>query len=115
MTGAWVYATGQSYTRVLGRYATYDSPFLGVDYNNAFVVGKVNASRLPSYHRLDLSFARTGTFFGMGEAEWQFQVINVYNRRNVWFQSFDFDENPVKQTDVTLLPVIPAISYTVKF
>jgi hypothetical protein len=114
VTGAWNYATGQAYTLVLGRYATFDDPFQN-DQDNLFTVGKVNASRLPSYHRLDLSFSRSGTFFGLGEAELQLQIINVYNRRNVWFQSFNFDENPVQRDDVTLLPVIPAISYTVKF
>ncbi len=115
VTGAWVYATGQAYTLVLGRYALFDEPYSGVDENDSFTVENVNASRLPAYHRLDLSFSRTGTFFGLGEAEWQFQVINAYSRRNVWFQAFDFDENPIEVTDVTQLPIIPAFSYTVKF
>lgn len=114
-TGAWVYATGQAYTEVLGRYSLYDSPEFGNDDSNSFTVGKVNAGRLPSYHRLDVSFARKGTFFGLGESELQLQVINLYSRRNVWFQSFDFDDNPVSQSDVNLLPLVPAISYTVKF
>ena len=115
VTSAWVYATGQAYTLALGRYARFDSPFSTGQTIDNFTVGKVNASRLPSYHRLDLSFARQGTFFGLGDAELQLQIINVYSRKNVWFQSFDFDENPVKATDVTLLPLLPAISYTVKF
>ncbi len=115
VTGAWVYATGQAYTLVLGRYALFDEPYSGVGENDSFTVENVNASRLPAYHRLDLSFSRTGTFFGLGEAEWQFQVINAYSRRNVWFQAFDFDDNPIKVTDVTMLPIIPAFSYTVKF
>ncbi len=114
LTTAWVYATGQAYTEVLGRYTIVDQPWTNDD-PNIFTVGKVNASRLPDYHRLDISFARSGTFFGQGQAEWQFQIINAYSRRNVWFYSFDFDENPVERSEVTLLPVIPAISYTVKF
>lgn len=115
VTGAWVFATGQAYTEVLGRYGLYDDPFSPADRNDAFTVGKVNASRLPDYHRLDLSFARTGKFFGRGDTELQIQFINVYSRKNVWFQSFDFDDNPVTKSDVTLLPLIPALSYTVKF
>jgi len=111
LTGAWVYATGQAYTQVLGRYALLDDPFGASEFNNAFTVGKVNASRLPSYHRMDFSAQRTGSLFGM-QTLLQLQIINVYNRRNVWFQNFDFDENPVQQTDVTLLPIIPAISIT---
>jgi len=112
LTTAWVYATGQAYTKVLGRYALHDDPFSADEFNNAFTVGKVNASRLLAYHRLDLSLQRSGSVFGL-ETLLQIQIINLYNRRNVWFQSFDFDENPVQQTDVTLLPIIPALSFTI--
>ncbi len=112
LTGAWVYATGQAYTQVLGRYALLDDPFgASESNNNAFTVGKVNASRLASYHRMDFSAQRSGSFFGM-QTLFQLQIINVYNRRNVWFQNFNFDKNPVQKTDVTLLPIIPAISIT---
>jgi hypothetical protein len=114
-TGAWVYATGQAYTEPTGRYAVYDEPYSGISQNNLLLVEKVNAARLPAYHRMDISFARTGKFFGLRSSELQIQVINAYNRRNVWFTQFDFDENPVKQSDVTLLPILPAISYTVSF
>jgi len=113
-TVSFNYATGQAYTEVLGRYATGNRPWDNED-PNSFTVGKINASRLPAYHRMDISFSRLGTFFGLGESEWQFQIINVYSRRNVWFYSFDFDENPVERSEVTLLPLLPTISYTVKF
>jgi len=117
LTGAWVYATGQAYTEPTGRYTLFDEPYLGTSNttNNALVVEKVNASRLPAYHRLDVSFSRMGNFFGLGRSELQLQVINLYNRRNVWFIQYDFDENPVGRSEVTLLPILPAISYTVKF
>jgi hypothetical protein len=115
LTTAWVYATGQAYTYATGRYATYDSPFVAEGANNAVVVEKVNASRLPNYHRLDVSFSKKGTFLGIGESELQLQIINVYSRRNVWFTQIDFDSNPVEQNDVNLLPIVPAVSYTVKF
>ena len=108
------YATGQAYTQVLGRYTVSNTPWSNADFNT-FTVGKINASRLPAYHRMDVSFARSGTFFGMGEAEWQFQIINVYSRRNIWFYNFDFDENPVSRSAVPLLPLLPTISYTVNF
>ncbi|MBO6571567.1 MAG: TonB-dependent receptor [Balneola sp.] len=108
------YATGQAYTQVLGRYSVSNTPWSNADFNT-FTVGKINASRLPAYHRMDVSFARSGTFFGMGEAEWQFQIINVYSRRNIWFYNFDFDENPVSRSAVPLLPLLPTISYTVNF
>lgn len=108
------YATGQAYTEPLGR-----TEFSGVPWGNlkreSFTIGRLNASRLPSYHRLDFSFSREGNFFGLGEAEWRFQIINAYSRRNTWFYSYDFDENPVERTEVSLLPILPSVSYTVNF
>ena len=108
------YGSGQAYTEPLGR-----TEFPGIPWGNmdreAFTVGRLNASRLPAYHRLDVAFSRAGNFFGMGEAEWRFQIINLYSRRNTWFYNYDFDENPVDRTEVTLLPILPSVSYTVNF
>lgn len=113
-SGVFSYGTGQAYTEPLGR-----TEFSGVPWGNmnreSFTVGRLNASRLPAYHRLDLAFSRAGHFFGLGEAEWRFQIINIYSRRNTWFYSYDFDENPVERSEVTLLPILPSVSYTVNF
>ncbi|MDZ7808263.1 MAG: TonB-dependent receptor [Gracilimonas sp.] len=113
-TTSFNFATGQSYTKVLGRYVQYDLPWTNED-RNAFTVGKVNASRLPNYHRLDISFSRTGRFFNVGDSELQLQIINVYSRRNTWFYNFDFNENPIEINDVNMLPILPSVSYTVNF
>jgi len=113
-TASFNFATGQSYTKVLGRYVQYDLPWTNED-RNAFTVGKVNASRLPNYHRLDISFSRTGRFFDLGDSELQLQLINVYSRRNTWFYNFDFNENPIEINEVNMLPILPSISYTVNF
>src|SRR5699024_4287004 len=108
------YATGQAYTRPLGRTAAFNLPTTAFG-KDQLVVGKVNASRLPPYHRLDISFRRKGTFFGLGKARWQFQMVNVYSRRNIWFYNYDLDENPTEREAVKLLPVLPSISYTIDF
>jgi len=72
----------------------------------------VNASRLPAYHRADISFTREGTFFGLGKSALQLQIINIYSRRNIWFYQFDLEENPAVQSEVPLLPILPTVSYT---
>jgi outer membrane receptor protein involved in Fe transport len=113
-TAVFHYATGQPYTKALGRAVSIDFPFLSNPINQ-LVVGKVNASRMPAYHRLDIGFTRSGTFFGLTKAQWQFQVINVYSHRNIWFYDYDFDKNPVERNAVKLLPVLPNISYTINF
>ena len=113
-SGVFNYATGQAYTRPLGRTEMVTNPFDGAAID-VITVGRVNASRLPAYHRLDIGFTRKSTFFRITDAEWQFQIINLYSRRNVWFYIYDFDENPVKREQVRMLPIIPAVSYTVTF
>ena len=113
-SGVFSYATGQAYTEPLGRTALTSNPFDGAVID-AIIVGRVNASRLPAYHRMDIGFTRKSTFFGIADSEWQFQAINIYSRRNTWFYFYDFDENPVKREDARMLPIIPAVGYTVNF
>lgn len=113
-TAAFNFASGQAYTKPLGRTAAFNFPTSGTIMDQ-LIVGKVNASRLPPYNRLDLSVSRKGTFFGIGKAKWQLQIINAYSRRNVWFYDYDFKENPVQRDAVTLLPILPTITYSLDF
>ncbi len=108
------YATGQAYTKALGRTVAFNFPTTALG-KDQLIVGKVNASRLPAYHSLDISFNRKGNFFGIGEATWQIQIVNVYSRRNIWFYNYDLDKNPAKREAVKLLPVLPTVSYTLNF
>ncbi len=112
-TLAGAYATGQAYTTPVGRYVVSGLPFEtpGLDglYSNA-----LNSSRLQPYHRVDVGFTRRGTFFG-AESELQLQLVNVYNRRNLWFVTYDFDKNPVEVGEVRQLPILPNVSLTLAF
>ncbi|MEX2585405.1 MAG: TonB-dependent receptor [Balneolaceae bacterium] len=114
VTSVFSYATGQAYTEPSGRTQIGNLPWSNT-IREVFLVEELNASRLPSYHRLDFAFSRFGTLFNLAEAEWQFQLINAYSRKNIWFYQYDFDENPVEQNEINLLPILPAISYTVTF
>lgn len=113
VTSVFNYATGQAYTLPIGRTQTFLNPFDNQN-NYYFDIGTVNGARLPSYMRLDVGFTRTGTFFG-GKSELQLQLVNVLNRKNIWFYLYDFDSNPVSRTEVPLLPILPTISYSVNF
>lgn len=112
-TAVFSYATGQAYTLPSGR-TEFDNPFSSAR-DNVLTVGRLNASRLPAYHRMDVGFTRSGKFFDFGTSELQLQLINVYSRRNVWFYTYDFEANPVRVESVNLLPILPTISYTVIF
>ncbi|MDX1636829.1 MAG: TonB-dependent receptor [Balneolaceae bacterium] len=108
------YATGQAYTKPVGRTVAFDFPTESQPID-ALIIGKVNASRLPAYHRLDVGFTRNGSFLGLADAQWQLQLINVYSRRNIWFYNFNVEENPIEREEVSMLPILPNISYTVNF
>lgn len=113
-TSVFNYATGQAYTEPSGRTQMDRTPWENL-IRDVFIVENLNAARLPSYHRLDIGVSRAGSFFQIADGEWQFQLINAYSRQNVWFYQYDFEENPVEKNDVPLLPILPAISYTVTF
>ncbi|NNE45062.1 MAG: TonB-dependent receptor [Rhodothermales bacterium] len=115
LTGVWSMATGQAYTRPRTQYRIIDNP-LGSQVKNA-LVSPFNADRLPSYQRLDIGASLFGRFFRIADYELQLQVLNVYNRRNVWFYFFDFeDDDTVKREEVPMIPVpIPNISFTLSF
>jgi hypothetical protein len=117
LTSVFSYYTGQAFTKPLGRTAAFDLPFQNTPAD-VIIPGKVNANRLPAYHRLDVGFTykKSSGFFGLGNnPEWKFQIINVYNRKNIWFNQLDLDENPGVLTQVQQLPLLPNISYSVQF
>jgi len=113
-TAAFTYGTGQAYTEPASYFRLVDSPF-GSAAPNA-LISPFNAARLAAYHRLDLGLTRRGTVFGT-DFEFQVQVINAYARRNVWFYSFEFEnDQTVTRTEVPQIPVpIPNVSFSLHF
>ena len=112
-TLAGAYATGQAYTTPSGRYTVGGLPFEDGSLNALYSNG-LNTARLEPYHRVDVGVTRTGSFFG-AVSEVQFQLVNVYNRRNLWFVTYDFDENPVQTGEVRQLPILPNVSISLDF
>lgn len=76
------------------------------------VLGKRNNYRMPSYHRLDISFNKTRTH-KWGTSTWDFGVFNLYNHYNPYYLYFGYSSTGERTLRLrTLLPVIPSISYT---
>lgn len=108
---AFKYGSGQPFTRATARYSTVDVG--GKEYDNV-LEGEKNKYRLPDYHRLDI-----GLYYRKKFKNWAiepyFQVINVYNRENVFVRSYDTDKNPAEYEDVTMLPLFPSLGLNVEF
>lgn len=110
------YNTGRPFTLPLGKY----------EYEGNLIpqFGPRNQSRLPDYHRLDLSLKWQGKKLNAkGETKWYrdywtFVVYNAYGRDNVY--SYFFRKN--EETGLTSVErytifdtIIPALTYNFKF
>lgn len=107
----FIFQTGQPTTFPDGQY----------EYNGITIPNYEarNSSRLPTYHRLDLSanYNPNPNSSKKWTGQWVFGVYNVYGRKNA--SSITFNEN--KNTGVNeasrlaLFGIIPSISYNFKF
>ena len=119
LTGVFTYGTGQAYTNPGQQYKLLDDPF-GEEVRDVLTTC-FNCARLPAYHRLDLGVSKLGRFFGFADYEFQFQVVNVYARRNIWFYFFETENQSaegdfITREEIPQIPIpLPNLSFTLKF
>lgn len=117
LAATWVYGTGNAISLPLGQYNQHGLP----DVNNqnslissAYFYGEKNTFRMAAYHRFDVSvqFHKKKKWF---DRTWEVSVYNLYNRKNPFFYyvAYENTKNVLKQA--TLFPLIPSISYSIKF
>ncbi|MCW3107548.1 MAG: TonB-dependent receptor plug [Segetibacter sp.] len=114
----FVFYTGRAFTLPAGRITV---PVNGSLYDGSYYdFTSRNNTRLRSYHRLDvsLSYKKIRKFFGKHyESEWIFGAYNLYSRLNPYFiylpTNPDTKQPEAKQ--VSLLPIIPSVSFNFKF
>lgn len=109
--GTFTYGTGQAYTQITALAPNAEDP------NRAIPIeGDKNALRLSPYNRLDLSATYSFSFFSeKRNAEFNFDVFNAYNYRNVWISQVDQSTNPATINLVRLLPILPTFGLSVSF
>lgn len=114
-SAVFVYGTGNATTLPERFYVV--SGVLTQEY------GKMNTYRLPAYHRMDLSATYTPKKKAgqKWEQNWVFSVYNLYSRLNPYFIYFDQEGSPysgemtIQAKQVSLFPVIPAVTWNFKF
>lgn len=114
-SAVFVYGTGRAFTPIESLYLV----------NQQVVTNYAprNSSRLPDYHRADLSANyRPRKEEGQGfYSYWTFSVYNVYNRRNPFFINYDFDTNEktgvlrAEAFQVSLFPIIPSVTWNFRW
>ena len=109
----WVYGTGNAITFPQAIY-------LGTPNNGNDVVdvvesyGTRNSTRLDAYHRLDLGFNKTVKKKRITKIL-SFGAYNAYSRKNPFFAYLTYEGGNRVAKQVSLFPVIPSISYRIKF
>ncbi len=116
----WVYGTGYAFTMPT-HYILLD-PSLQTkddfDENRIDYASSHNNYRMENYHRLDIgvNFHRHTE----GSRLWRqfsISVFNVYNRHNPFYYHLetDYETQRKKLMKLSIFPIIPSISYSVKF
>ena len=123
-SAAWVYGTGNAVTLNTFRYPNHleqGIDFFGDPFEYVSDVesgGERNAFRMRDYHRLDLS-VELRKQRPKWESKWVLGVYNAYWRRNPYFMTTGTEtENGVSRRvfrEVSILPIIPSVSYQFKF
>lgn len=119
--------SGLPYTRAVGSYAYYTPRYVeggGLDWTGdeggvdgggyGVVLSDRNGARYPTYHRLDVSFRRTFDK-SWGSLTPYVNVVNVYNRKNVLFYFFQYEETPPTRSGISMFPVLPTFGLEVSF
>ena len=120
----FVYGTGNAVTLPV---ATYNGAVVpptisgdGFQTQELEFITERNGYRTPSYHRLDLG-VNFHKEIPWGKRTWSLGFYNIYSRQNPFFLFFDQEYNDDEQASenvlkqISLFPIIPSISYSVKF
>lgn len=108
----FVFQTGQSYT---GATSRYQGTLPGFETGRGIIVPSQRwGLRLPSSHQLNLNVNYNTTLFDLPFTIF-LDIYNVYSRRDIWFRFYDLNEQIPEVTDVRLLPILPTISFEIKF
>ena len=115
LSATFVYGTGNA--------ATLPQRFYIVGGVLTQEYSRINQYRLPAYHRMDLGAVLAGKNNNKRKlkTEWVFSLYNAYSRQNPYFIYFDQGGNPangslqVQAKQVSIFPVIPAVTWNFKF
>lgn len=118
LAGTFVYGTGNAITLPVAEYnAPIHQPTPGSFPENGSIseyTGR-NEFRMGSYHRMDFS-VQVHKKNPKTVRTWEFSVYNLYNRQNPFFYYIEYNNSGKGQLkQISLFPIIPSISWNLKF
>jgi hypothetical protein len=123
LSSNFIFASGAAFT--LFKEVAHD-PYNPLYYDDVTGTGSAgpnkvqNNYRLSPYHRLDISlrYSKIWKFPVRNlETEWVFSIYNAYARENSFFAycSFDPSTNKPIPVEVSFVPIIPSLTFNVRF
>jgi hypothetical protein len=114
------YASGTPYTYIVGQLTQHQYDINtgrwdteGRSSSVQVVGGPRNAMRLPATQRLDVTVTRE---LQKGVKFTPFlSVLNLYNAKNVFMYSFDYQSSPPSRTAYSQIPFLPSIGVTIEW
>ncbi|HSK11954.1 MAG TPA: hypothetical protein VK907_02010, partial [Phnomibacter sp.] len=113
--GVFVFASGNA--------TTFPERFYLIEGVLTQEFSRINAYRMPSYHRADVGFTytRKPEIKRKYKSSWTFSAYNLYSRLNPYFIYFDQQGDPLAGTQtidavkVSIFPIIPSVTWNFKF
>jgi outer membrane receptor for ferrienterochelin and colicin len=115
LNASFVYQTGHAVTLPEAAFITENSG------GPKFIYDKRNNGRMPAFHRLDIGASKLLVTPHKRNAELRLGLYNVYNRSNPLYldlkteRNRDFVPTRITVKQVSFLPILPYIGYTLKF
>ena len=112
----WNFGSGLPFTPTVGFYE--NEPFTGGITTNPnitngenpeILLGDFNSSRLPTYHRLDLTIKKKFIFKKQSELEIIGSITNLYDRKNIFYV------NRATNKTIYQFPILPSLGLSYKF
>lgn len=118
----WIFNSGTPTTMPTQWYPAIDdynqAPYdeeNAIRFDQAHYYSSLNNYRTAPYHRLDIGYSRS-KMRGKTERVLYLGVYNAYNHLNTFYTFIRIDRNnEYKLYKYTLFPIMPSISYTIKF
>ena len=110
----FTFQSGQSYT---GATSMFMTRLPGMNYGRTKIIPSDRYGlRLPNTHQLNVNGSYKFEIWG-NQARVILDIYNLYNRRDIWFRFYDTstESGSVEVTDVRLLPIVPSLSFEMKF
>ncbi|MBC9930959.1 carboxypeptidase-like regulatory domain-containing protein [Chitinophaga qingshengii] len=119
-SASWHFTTGSPLTLPVSSYhgagtASPWDPGSGVDVSVDRYGGRYNY-RAENVHRLDVGISHTKQKKHWSRT-WNLSVFNVYNQKNpfIYYMKRDEEEKQRYLSKVTVMPILPSITYSIKF